>query len=259
MTVEELATLTEQLLSGELTRPQVAEEADARLPGPYYPTPLAQEPKMQLELMLLKCATPAGPGAPEPWWFRDSDFVTALGVLRGSLDPKDIGDGWQQFWRWPEGQRFQWELTFEGDELQWLEARGVRLLRHVSDQTNGVRADLLAPSGQIIMVMWCSRPPEHEIRLVYVYGTGPAVPGVSEALGLLRVDLDNSYIGIWDTTKRSEVSLGNVLLEPHWVLRLDDNGNTFRVARFATKEAADAVAKRFEDLGHKQTYWSAPA
>jgi len=88
MTVEELATLTEQLLSGELTRPQVAEEADSRLPGPYYPTPLAQEPKMQLELMLLKCATPAAPAAPGPWWFRDSDFATALGVLRDVTDQR---------------------------------------------------------------------------------------------------------------------------------------------------------------------------
>ena len=41
-----------------------------------------------------------------------------------------------------------------------------------------------------------------------------------------------------------------------WELwRQDDNGNRFRIARFASRAAADAEQRRFEALGHKQTYW----
>jgi hypothetical protein len=44
-----------------------------------------------------------------------------------------------------------------------------------------------------------------------------------------------------------------------WELwRQDDNGNRFRISRFATAEAADAEQRRFEALGHKQTYWVQP-
>jgi hypothetical protein len=41
-----------------------------------------------------------------------------------------------------------------------------------------------------------------------------------------------------------------------WELwRQDDNGNRFRIARFSSREAADAEQRRFEALAHKQTYW----
>lgn len=45
-----------------------------------------------------------------------------------------------------------------------------------------------------------------------------------------------------------------------WELwRQDDNANRFRIARFALREQADAEQRRFEALGHKQTYWVQPA
>ena len=41
-----------------------------------------------------------------------------------------------------------------------------------------------------------------------------------------------------------------------WELwRQDDNGNRFLIGRFGTAEAAEAEQRRFEALGHKQTYW----
>lgn len=41
-----------------------------------------------------------------------------------------------------------------------------------------------------------------------------------------------------------------------WELwRQDDNGNRFLIGRFGTAEAAAAEQRRFEALGHKQTYW----
>lgn len=44
-----------------------------------------------------------------------------------------------------------------------------------------------------------------------------------------------------------------------WELwRQDDNGNRFLVARFASRAAADDEQRRFEALGHKQTYWVQP-
>lgn len=43
---------------------------------------------------------------------------------------------------------------------------------------------------------------------------------------------------------------------PVWeVWRQDDNGNRFLVARFPSSQAAEAEQRRFEALGHKQTYW----
>jgi len=42
----------------------------------------------------------------------------------------------------------------------------------------------------------------------------------------------------------------------HWVMREDDNGQIFQVARYASRAAADAVCARFEAHGHKQSYWS---
>jgi hypothetical protein len=45
-----------------------------------------------------------------------------------------------------------------------------------------------------------------------------------------------------------------------WELwRQDDNGNRFLIGRFGALEAADAAQRRFEALGHKQTYWVQPA
>ncbi|MEM1414026.1 MAG: hypothetical protein AAGH15_03960 [Myxococcota bacterium] len=42
------------------------------------------------------------------------------------------------------------------------------------------------------------------------------------------------------------------------VLRMDDNGNRFEVARYATEREADDAAQRFEARGHRQTYWVEP-
>jgi GNAT superfamily N-acetyltransferase len=39
------------------------------------------------------------------------------------------------------------------------------------------------------------------------------------------------------------------------VMRMDDNGNTFVVAREPSREEADRRARELESLGHKQTYW----
>ncbi len=45
-----------------------------------------------------------------------------------------------------------------------------------------------------------------------------------------------------------------------WELwRQDDNGNRFVIGRFDTADAAEAEQRRFEALGHKQTYWIQPA
>lgn len=45
---------------------------------------------------------------------------------------------------------------------------------------------------------------------------------------------------------------------PRWrVMRQDDNGNRFLVARELTREAAEALAAEFEARGHKQLYWVA--
>lgn len=44
--------------------------------------------------------------------------------------------------------------------------------------------------------------------------------------------------------------------ENGWELwRQDDNGNRFVIGRFDTVAAAEAEQRRFEALGHKQTYW----
>lgn len=37
--------------------------------------------------------------------------------------------------------------------------------------------------------------------------------------------------------------------------RRDDNGATYEVARFTSRCEAEDAARRFEDRGHKQTYW----
>lgn len=44
-----------------------------------------------------------------------------------------------------------------------------------------------------------------------------------------------------------------------WELwRQDDNGNRFVIGRFQSSDAAEAEQRRFEALGHKQTYWVVP-
>ncbi|MBW3570096.1 MAG: hypothetical protein KY467_03210 [Gemmatimonadetes bacterium] len=44
-----------------------------------------------------------------------------------------------------------------------------------------------------------------------------------------------------------------------WELwRQDDNGNRFLIAAFDSVRAAEAEQRRFEALGHKQTYWVQP-
>ncbi|MFD8594614.1 hypothetical protein ACFV1L_06405 [Kitasatospora sp. NPDC059646] len=44
----------------------------------------------------------------------------------------------------------------------------------------------------------------------------------------------------------------------HRVMRQDDNGNRFPVARGLTRPAAEAMAAEFEARGHKQLYWIEP-
>ncbi|MEZ0088896.1 SPOR domain-containing protein [Streptacidiphilus sp. EB129] len=42
---------------------------------------------------------------------------------------------------------------------------------------------------------------------------------------------------------------------PSVLMRQDDNGNQFVVARFADVEQAQRAADEFEARGHKQLYW----
>nr|WSX49978.1 SPOR domain-containing protein [Streptomyces sp. NBC_00974] len=44
-------------------------------------------------------------------------------------------------------------------------------------------------------------------------------------------------------------------LLPWLVIREDDNGNRYRVGRYATRAEAQKVADSLEDGGHKQLYW----
>lgn len=46
---------------------------------------------------------------------------------------------------------------------------------------------------------------------------------------------------------------GGVL--PWLVIRQDDNGNRYRVGRYATQDEAQTVADGLGDRGHKQLYW----
>ncbi|WP_329197954.1 MULTISPECIES: SPOR domain-containing protein [unclassified Streptomyces] len=39
------------------------------------------------------------------------------------------------------------------------------------------------------------------------------------------------------------------------VIRQDDNGNRYRVGRYASEAEAQKVADSLEDRGHKQLYW----
>ncbi|MFJ8042883.1 SPOR domain-containing protein [Kitasatospora sp. NPDC096147] len=43
--------------------------------------------------------------------------------------------------------------------------------------------------------------------------------------------------------------------ETYRVMRQDDNGNRFLVAKGLTRPAAESMAAEFEARGHKQLYW----
>ena len=42
---------------------------------------------------------------------------------------------------------------------------------------------------------------------------------------------------------------------PWLLLRQDDNGNRYEMARFGTREEAEAAAERYQARGHKQLYY----
>ncbi|MGW1105802.1 SPOR domain-containing protein [Streptomyces sp. NPDC002540] len=42
---------------------------------------------------------------------------------------------------------------------------------------------------------------------------------------------------------------------PWLVIRQDDNGNRYRVGRYATQGEAQKVADKLDTHGHKQLYW----
>ncbi|MFE1380793.1 SPOR domain-containing protein [Streptomyces sp. NPDC058740] len=42
---------------------------------------------------------------------------------------------------------------------------------------------------------------------------------------------------------------------PWLVIRQDDNGNRYRVGRYATEAEAQKIADSLDDRGHKQLYW----
>lgn len=52
---------------------------------------------------------------------------------------------------------------------------------------------------------------------------------------------------------RGAMSDGTTTL-PWLVIRQDDNGNRYRVGRYATRAEAQRIADSFEDRGHKQLY-----
>ncbi|MFI6472197.1 MULTISPECIES: SPOR domain-containing protein [unclassified Streptomyces] len=39
------------------------------------------------------------------------------------------------------------------------------------------------------------------------------------------------------------------------VIRQDDNGNQYRVGKYATRAEAEQIADRLDVRGHKQLYW----
>ncbi|MGN5637037.1 SPOR domain-containing protein [Streptomyces sp. AC154] len=42
---------------------------------------------------------------------------------------------------------------------------------------------------------------------------------------------------------------------PWLVIRQDDNGNRYRVGRYATQDEAQRTADKLDVRGHKQLYW----
>ncbi|MFI9807227.1 SPOR domain-containing protein [Streptomyces sp. NPDC052301] len=47
----------------------------------------------------------------------------------------------------------------------------------------------------------------------------------------------------------------NAVSLPWIVIRQDDNGNRYRVGRYATRAEAQQIADSLDDRGHKQLYW----
>ncbi|MFD0550620.1 SPOR domain-containing protein [Streptomyces rectiviolaceus] len=47
---------------------------------------------------------------------------------------------------------------------------------------------------------------------------------------------------------------GTVVL-PWLVIRQDDNGNRYRVGRYATKAEAEKIADSLDEHGHQRLYW----
>lgn len=50
------------------------------------------------------------------------------------------------------------------------------------------------------------------------------------------------------------MSDGTITL-PWLVIRQDDNGNRYRVGRYATRVEAQNIADSLDDRSHKQLYW----
>ncbi|MFE8016657.1 SPOR domain-containing protein [Streptomyces antibioticus] len=48
---------------------------------------------------------------------------------------------------------------------------------------------------------------------------------------------------------------GGTLSLPWLVIRQDDNGNRYRVGRYATRAEAQKIADSLDARGHKQLYW----
>lgn len=53
---------------------------------------------------------------------------------------------------------------------------------------------------------------------------------------------------------RDTMSDGGAVL-PWLVIRQDDNGNRYRVGRYATQAEAQKIADKLDSRGHKQLYW----
>jgi hypothetical protein len=56
-----------------------------------------------------------------------------------------------------------------------------------------------------------------------------------------------------------EAGAGETPVDGWELWRQDDNGNRFVIGRFDSAAEAEAEQRRFEALGHKQTYWVQPA
>jgi len=48
---------------------------------------------------------------------------------------------------------------------------------------------------------------------------------------------------------------GSIISMPWLVIRQDDNGNRYRVGRYATRAEAQEIADSLDDTGHRQLYW----
>lgn len=53
----------------------------------------------------------------------------------------------------------------------------------------------------------------------------------------------------WGAMNDSTITL------PWLVIRQDDNGNRYRVGRYATRAEAQKIADSLDNRGHKQLYW----